>query len=259
MNLSIVSKEMFGQNEMTIYENENKDIFMTREQIGQALGYSDPRRAVSRIHRRNKNRLDKFSSVVKLTTEAGKRETVIYNEQGIYEIIRRSSQPKADEFYDWVYELLSKLRKREIEITKPQSQLEILQASINQLVEQEKRLNIVEQKQENITNIIKLNNSKKWRDETNKIINTIARNNGGTYKQTRQESYSRLETRARCDLEARLRNKLNRLKEQGAPKRTINNLNYLDVIADDDRLIEIYLAIVKEMAVEFGYNGKAVI
>src|SRR5690625_1672043 len=137
MNLSIVSKEMFGQNEMTIYENENKDIFMTREQIGQALGYSDPRRAVSRIHRRNKNRLDKFSSVVKLTTEAGKRETVIYNEQGIYEIIRRSSQPKADEFYDWVYELLSKLRKREIEITKPQSQLEILQASINQLVEQE--------------------------------------------------------------------------------------------------------------------------
>lgn len=117
----------------------------------------------------------------------------------------------------------------------------------------------IKSNQENITNIISLHNSKNWREETNKIINTIARNNGGTYKQTRQESYSRLETRARCDLEARLRNKLNRLKEQGAPKRTLNNLNYLDVIADDDRLIEIYLAIVKEMAVEFGYNGKAVI
>jgi len=250
MNLSIVTKEMFGQNEMTIYENENKDIFMTREQIGQALEYKHPRRAIADIHNRNKERLDKFSGVSKLRTPQGLQETYIYNEKGIYEIIRRSNQPKADEFYDWVYELLEKLRKRELEVTKPKTELEILQASINQMVEQEKRITAVEQKQENITNIIKLNNSKKWRDETNKIINTIARNNGGTYKQTRQESYSRLETRARCDLEARLRNKTYRLKAQGAPKRTINNLNYLDVIADDDRLIEIYLAIVKEMAVE---------
>ena len=42
MNLSIVSKEMFGQNEISIYQNENDDIFMTREQIGQALEYSEP-------------------------------------------------------------------------------------------------------------------------------------------------------------------------------------------------------------------------
>jgi hypothetical protein len=27
MNLSIVTKEMFGQNEMSIYQNENNDIF----------------------------------------------------------------------------------------------------------------------------------------------------------------------------------------------------------------------------------------
>src|SRR5690625_19101 len=142
---------------------------------------------------------------------------------------------------------------------KPKTQLEILQQSINQLVEQEQRINEIEQKQDNITNIIRLKNQNSWRDDTNKIINTIARMNGGTYRQTRQESYSRLETRARCDLEARLRNKLKRLKEEGAPKRTINTLNYLDVIADDDRLIEIYLSIVKEMAVEYGINSKVVV
>lgn len=137
---------------------------------------------------------------------------------------------------------------------KPKTQLEILQESINQMVEQEKRLTLVEQKQENITRIISLNNSGNWRRETNNLINKIAQNNGGTYKQTRRESYSRLETRARCDLERRLANKIERLKEQGAPKRTIDNLNYLDVIADDDRLIEIYLAIVKEMAIEHGIS-----
>src|SRR5690625_1759437 len=94
---------------------------------------------------------------------------------------------------------------------KPKTQLEILQQSINQLVEQEQRINEIEQKQENITKIISLNNSKNWRKETNTLINKIASNNGGTYKQTRQESYSRLETRARCDLQRRLDNKIDRL------------------------------------------------
>src|SRR5699024_10597493 len=113
MNLSIVTKEMFGQNEMSIYQNENNEIFMTREQIGQALEYSEPVIAISKIHRRHKERLDNFSVVTKLVSTDGKEyETTIYNEQGIYEIIRRSAQPKADEFYDWVYDLLSRLRKQ---------------------------------------------------------------------------------------------------------------------------------------------------
>lgn len=132
------------------------------------------------------------------------------------------------------------------------SQAELIAMIAQQGVEQEKRLALVEQKQEDITKIISLNNRKDWRKETNELINKIAQNNGGTFKQTRRESYSRLETRARCDLDRRLANKIERLKDQGVPKRTINSLNYLDVIADDDRLIEIYIAIVKEMAIEHG-------
>src|SRR5699024_8694775 len=150
MNLAIVSKEMFGQNEMNIYQNENNEIFMTREQIGEELEYTDPRHAIRKIHSknnesikttkqigqaieytkprhairkiqsRNKERLNKFSVGTKLTSTDGKRyKTIIYNEQGIYEIIRKSGQPKADEFYDWVYDLLSKLRKGELQVDKP--------------------------------------------------------------------------------------------------------------------------------------------
>lgn len=160
-------------------------------------------------------------------------------------------------------EYINKFNEMERELAqqkKPKTQLEILQESINQLVEQEKRIAALEQKQDDITKIISLNSRKDWRKETNEIINKIAQNNGGTYKQTRRESYSRLETRARCDLDRRLENKIERLKEQGAPKRVINNLNYLDVIADDPRLIEIYLTIVKEMAIEHGISiGKEAI
>lgn len=145
MNLSIVSKEMFGQNEISIYQNENDDIFMTREQIGQALEYSEPRKAIQKIHQRNKGRLDKFSVVTKLTTTDGKSyETTVYNEKGIYEIIRRSNQPKADEFYDWVYDLLSKLRKKELEVV-PKTNLEILQMAVNELTSQDKRITKLEE------------------------------------------------------------------------------------------------------------------
>ncbi len=144
MNLSIVTKEMFGQNEMNIYQNENNEIFMTREQIGQALEYKNPRRAISDIHNRNKERMDGFSGVSKLRTPQGVQETYIYNEKGIYEIIRRSAQPKADEFYDWVYDLLSKLRKGELRVEQPKSNLEALQLTVQELTEQDKRITNLE-------------------------------------------------------------------------------------------------------------------
>lgn len=157
MKLSLTVKEMFGQNEMDIYQNEEKEIFMTREQIGQALEYKTPRKAIADIHKRNFKRLNKFSAVSNLRTTDGKfYETTIYNEKGIYEIIRKSGQPKADAFYDWVYELLSKLRKNELQINKPmsKSELALLQAQniyeIEQRVdEQDEKLVLIENKVDN--------------------------------------------------------------------------------------------------------------
>ena len=140
MNLSLVTKEMFGQREMNIFQNEEKDIFMTREQIGQALEYKSPRRAISDIHSRNRERLDNFSGVSKLRTPQGIQETYIYNEKGIYEIIRKSGQPKADEFYDWVYELLSKLRKNEIQVTQPNNRKLLLETAL----EHEKKIETIQ-------------------------------------------------------------------------------------------------------------------
>lgn len=127
MNLSLAIKEMFEGNEVDVYRNENNDVFMTREQIGQALEYKNPRRAIKDIHLRNSNRLDRFSRRAQIETPSGRQETTIYNEKGIYEIIRHSKQPKADNFYDWVYELLSKLRKGEIQAFQPQSERDKLE------------------------------------------------------------------------------------------------------------------------------------
>ena len=141
MNLSLTVKEMFGQNEMDIYQNEENDIFMTREQIGQALEYTTPRKAISDLHKRHSKRLNRFSAVSRLRTTDGKTyETIVYNEKGIYEIARKSGQSKADAFYDWVYELLSKLRKNEVQIAEPNNRKLLLETAL----EHEKKIETIQ-------------------------------------------------------------------------------------------------------------------
>ncbi|WP_216364885.1 Bro-N domain-containing protein [Paenibacillus sp. BIHB 4019] len=110
--MKLVAKKPFGELFVDVWQGENGEIFMTREQIGAALEYSDPSDAIRKIHDRNKKRLDKFSVTDKLSGTDGKQyETYIYSAKGIYEICRHSSQPKADAFYDWVYEAIESIRK----------------------------------------------------------------------------------------------------------------------------------------------------
>ena len=107
--LQLVKSESFGGIQCDIYA-QGTELWMTREQIGTALEYADPKNAIAKIHQRNKERLDRFSGVVNLSTPGGMQETVVYSARGIYEICRWSQQPKANAFYDWVYDLLEGLR-----------------------------------------------------------------------------------------------------------------------------------------------------
>lgn len=118
-NLELVKKERFGEVECDFYKNEKGDMFITRNQIGKALEYSDPNTAITKLHKRYKHRLDKFSVHTNMVGTDGKiYNTCIYNARGIYEICRHSEQPKADAFYDWVYDILESLRKGENMIIK---------------------------------------------------------------------------------------------------------------------------------------------
>lgn len=102
---------------------------MTREQIGRALEYKSERQ-IDIIHSRNQESLDgmsvevsRFERVhqndVDLSSPENKRNTqtiddlmlsklqpntLLYNEDGIYEITFLSRQPRANEFRAWVRE-----------------------------------------------------------------------------------------------------------------------------------------------------------
>ena len=75
---------------------------------------------------------------------------------------------------------------------------------------------------------------------------------GQAYSQVRAESYELLSKRMGVNLKQRLTNKRRRMADEGICKSTRDKLSYVDIIAEDKKLIEGYTAIVKEMAIRYG-------
>lgn len=158
-NLKLVTTENFGNLECNFYRNMNDDILLTREQIGQALEYANPAKAIQKIHLKHKDRLENLCfrmSEVRYPQNGGigvNVETVYYTQRGIMEICRWSRQPLANKFMDWVWDIVEKYRSKEILdftcVTHTLNQLmNVFQKYENQICKIEKQL-AVQQKQLN--------------------------------------------------------------------------------------------------------------
>lgn len=90
-----------------------------------------------------------------------------------------------------------------------------------------------------------------WRSEINSKFNRIQKGAGAEFRMLRTEMYQELELRAGCDLNTRLRNKRNRMAENGCTKTEINTLNKMDIIDDDKKLREIFSKIVTEYEIKY--------
>lgn len=113
-NLKLVETDVFNEiATCDFWGKANNEYLVTREQIGRALGYSNPANAIKNIHLKHKERLDKFSTQLTLGYVEGdryvERERILYNRKGIMEICRWSRQPLADKFMDWCWEIMDRL------------------------------------------------------------------------------------------------------------------------------------------------------
>ena len=121
-NLKLITTETFNNLPCNFYRNINDDILLTREQIGQALEYTDPSKAIRKIHLKHKDRLDELCVRIKLgSTQNGanlskseEQERVYYTERGIMEICRWSRQKNANIFMDWIWDIVEKYRHNEL-------------------------------------------------------------------------------------------------------------------------------------------------
>ena len=114
--LQLITSREFNGYTLDCYvepEQEDKGTFWaTREQIGQLLGYANPRKLIIILHRRNRERLNKFSRRYQIDTHYGEKQvTIVHNFIGLREICRYSQQPNANAVIDKLSEIVNEIRR----------------------------------------------------------------------------------------------------------------------------------------------------
>lgn len=172
---------------------------------------------------------------------------------------------KAEEAREYFTHLEERVKQKAIDFSQLSPELQmfnrIFQSVAEQQLEQKRQAEKVEQldkKVDSIKDVIALNPNS-WRTDSAKIVNKIALQMGGYehIRTIREESYKLLEQRMGVALSIRLSNKKKTQALNGVSKSKIDKLNQLDVIADDKKLIQGYVSVIKDMAIKYGVTEVA--
>lgn len=144
---------------------------------------------------------------------------------------------------------------KQSQLNVPQTPMQALEMMFSVQKEQQEFNQRIETEVTGIRNIVGME-TKNWRNDTNKVLGAIAQHLGGgeKHKMIRMEAYKLLEEKGRCKLEQRTNNRKAKMLSKGATKTQINKLSKLDVINDEPRLIEIYISVIKSMAIKYGVD-----
>ena len=143
--------------------------------------------------------------------------------------------------------------KEQLDTSNLSPELQFMNSVVQSLAKQEQETKRIENKVDSITEIVALN-STDWRKDSRTLISKMAKAQGGyeAYREVQADIYQELDRRAGSSLKTRVTNKRRRMADEGVSKSKRDKLSKLDVIAEDKRLLEIYLAIVKEFSVKYG-------
>ncbi|NFH74166.1 ORF6N domain-containing protein [Clostridium botulinum] len=113
-----------------------------------------------------------------------------------------------------------------------------------------------------IRDVVAINTSTiSWREDCRRIIVKIAHKLGGNsfIGDVNREIYGLMRIRLKVKLDVKLTNMRRRMADEGVCVSKRNQANYLDVIEKESRLVEGYVAIVKELAIKYGVDKKNVV
>lgn len=255
-DLQIFNSPEFGA--IRTIEKDGEPWFVGKD-VAEALGYTDPNKAIV-MHVDEEDKLND-----KTASSLGQRGGWLINESGLYSLVLSSKLPTAKKFKRWVTsEVIPSIRKTgsysvpcDLSRLSPEMQmLKLLtdKAIENELAQQEqaRQLHQVEQKVENIRELVGINPNG-WREDCRKLIVKIAYSMGGNeyIREVNNEVFNLVDKRAGVSLETRLTNKRRRMAEEGVCKSKRDRLSKVDVIAEDKKLIEIYIKVVRELVVKY--------
>lgn len=258
-------------NSIQVVENNGKRILLTAQL---AELYETDTQVITNNFNRNKERYQEgkhyyalegaekteFLNQTQIDLGLKKTKTLyLWTEHGALLHAKSLGTDKAWDVYGELVDTYFRVRQPSFP-SSPMTPAELIAAQANYLVQLEKRqkaqgqeLVEVNSKVNNICDIITLNPTA-WRDDCRRIVAKIAQARGGAYQETNAEIFRLVDERGGASLEVRLTNKRRRMAEEGACKSKRDRLTKVDVIAEDKRLIEVYLAVVKDMAIKSGVD-----
>lgn len=166
-----------------------------------------------------------------------KQEMLFVNEGNLYRAIFQSRKPEAERFTDWVTEeVLPSIRKTGRYETAPMTVAENLAAQAQLLVEQERRIERIEQRVETALTAIARPVGDTWVEDMKTAIAGYCKATGLTEITGRGRLYEMLDREANCNTDARLTRLRNRKKDAGERRKDYMALTKLDAIALDKKL-----------------------
>lgn len=224
IDLKKVREERFGSVECNFYRNSQDEIFMTAEQLGEALEYSHPRISIGNmVSRYPYLRTDEFSAVINMITPQGSsQDTRVFTEDGVYEVTMLSNQPKARDFRKFVRAVIKKLRTSGMVV------MDDLPQELRVLIEMNQRLQVIEDKQkqqskniEQLNYIVSVDDHTTLRQQFNDSVKALAYKLQQTIPETYKQVYKIINHNHHINLQSRA---------------TYRNKRVIDIVEEDGYL-----------------------
>ncbi len=242
-------------------ENEGKRV-LTTAQLAEA--YETDSKVISNNFNRNADRYTEGKHFYRLTGTDLKnfcihqiddcknlekvRTLYLWTEKGALLHAKSLNTDKAWEVYDYLVE--SYFTKKTADYSSLSPQLQYLISLEQKTKELEMAVQNTNRRLDTMCDTMQVKGVN-WRRDTHLLINRIATATETSPRDVYLDIYDEVEYRAGANLSVRLENLRERLYNRGVSDSKINHLNYVDVIADDKKLTEIYIAIVKELAIRY--------
>lgn len=226
-------------NDLTVFQNPEFGELRTAEQNGETwFCLADICKPLGIRAKDCRHRL-KAEGIVIIDTPTNRsvQGMLFVNEGNLYRAIFQSHKPEADRFTDWVTEeVLPSIRKTGRYENRPMTVAENLAAQAQLLVEQEKRIERIEQRVETALTAIARPSADTWVPDMAEAMKRYCQATGLTEPVGRGRLYAMLDREANCSTDARLRRLRARQKEIGKRYKDYMALTKLDAIAEDKKL-----------------------
>lgn len=239
-------------NELVIMKDQQ--VVTTSLQVAEVFGkrHDNILRDIENLKKDILNFEEMFSESTEPDSYGRDRKVIYMNRDGFTLLAMGFTGKKALEFKIRYIEAFNRMESQiKLDTTKLSPELQMFKGLFDSMAKQELKTNRIDHKLDNISEIVGTS-TMDWRQGTTRLIQRIAQYQGGgdAYKDVRNEIYAEVDKRAGVSLKTRLTNKRRRMADEGVSKSKRDKLNKVDVIQDDKKLIEIYMAIVKEYAIK---------